>query len=241
MVEIFQYPVEKNFNTPSHRSAPQRTASHRIAMSKPVVCIVAALLPQMGIGYRGGLPWRLRKEMQYFRQVTASTFDPAACNAVVMGRRTWESIPPKFRPLRDRINVVLTTACEAPFVRRDHDLYESRDLSTAIAALQDMPHCERIYIIGGAQLYAQARELASHWLVTKIHCHDPPDSVPTDTFLPDLSHCSLQPSHRLAQFLPPAVLLPPLETRGDLDSDPQHYTTEHRFTYWYTLYVLRPA
>lgn len=205
-------------------------------MSKPVVCIVAALMPQMGIGYRGALPWRLRKEMQYFREVTTSTFDPSASNAVVMGRRTWESIPARFRPLRDRINVVLTTACDAPFVNREHNLYESCDLSSAIAALQAMPHCERIYVIGGAQLYAQARHLASHWLVTKIYCQDP-DAVPIDTFLPDLSPCLLQSSDTLSQFLPKTVLLPPLDTRDQLDTDPRHYTTEQQFTYWYGLYT----
>ena len=46
--------------------------------------------------------------MSYFREVTTATEDPGKQNGVVMGRRTWESIPPKFRPLNGRTNIVLT-------------------------------------------------------------------------------------------------------------------------------------
>jgi dihydrofolate reductase len=53
------------------------------------------------------MPWRLSKDMQYFKNVT-STAPEGKRNAVIMGRKTWESIPVKFRPLTDRINVVIT-------------------------------------------------------------------------------------------------------------------------------------
>ena len=46
--------------------------------------------------------------MAYFKELTSRTADPAKQNAVIMGRKTWESIPPKFRPLAGRLNIVLT-------------------------------------------------------------------------------------------------------------------------------------
>ena len=70
--------------------------------------IVAACGKSLGIGNNGQLPWRLRKEMKHFASLTSTTKDPNLCNAVIMGRKTWESIPVKFRPLKNRLNVILS-------------------------------------------------------------------------------------------------------------------------------------
>ncbi|KIW80244.1 hypothetical protein Z517_06859 [Fonsecaea pedrosoi CBS 271.37] len=101
---------------------------------KPIYVIVAtALNPPMGIGLKGQLPWPpIRADMAFFKNVTshvapevtkvgssqsepssssssaATTAGPRTLNAVVMGRKTWESIPPKFRPLAGRLNVIIT-------------------------------------------------------------------------------------------------------------------------------------
>ena len=56
----------------------------------------------------GSLPWNLPGDLRYFKELTSRTTDPAKRNAVIMGRKTWESIPPKFRPLPGRVNVVLS-------------------------------------------------------------------------------------------------------------------------------------
>ncbi|GAV54971.1 hypothetical protein ZYGR_0AS02940 [Zygosaccharomyces rouxii] len=202
-------------------------------MEKPIVCIVAALCPQMGIGYRGGLPWKLSQEMKYFRQVTSSTFAQGKSNAVIMGRRTWESIPARFRPLKGRINVVLSR--HFPSFQRDDDRFLSNDLSEAIRSLQNFP-VERIYIIGGAQLYTESIDVATHWLVTKLHfqSHDQQQPPPVDTFLPRLTHHSEASPEQLAEFLPTQVELPPLQT---LQYGKHHYSMQDNYTYWYTLYA----
>ena len=75
--------------------------------------IVAACKQTHGIGMGGQLPWSLRGDMQFFKQLTRSTQDPLKRNAVVMGRKTWQSIPERFRPLDDRLNVVLSRNTEA--------------------------------------------------------------------------------------------------------------------------------
>lgn len=81
--------------------------------------LIAALSPSNGLGVSGGLAWSLKGEMAYFRKATSFVPLPSHSaagaetkgkgkNAVIMGRNTWESIPPKFRPLKGRINVVVS-------------------------------------------------------------------------------------------------------------------------------------
>lgn len=68
--------------------------------------IVAATVAN-GIGQNARLPWRLPREMAYFARVTSDAPE-GTMNAVVMGRNTWESIPNKFRPLKERVNIVVS-------------------------------------------------------------------------------------------------------------------------------------
>lgn len=180
---------------------------------KPVVSIVAALVPEYGIGYNGTLPWKLRKEMQYFKKITTTTLDPSKKNAVIMGRKTWESIPPKFRPLPERLNVVIsskypdtwnllentgsTTSCSSAA----DTVIKYNNLQQSIANLQKMNDVERIYIIGGAQVYNATFDLATHLLITEIQMADKPNEhgdneslainqnipPPMDTFLDAIS------------------------------------------------------
>ncbi|KIW62961.1 hypothetical protein PV04_09845 [Phialophora macrospora] len=84
---------------------------------KPIYIIVATSLnPPMGIGYKGKLPWPgIKADMAFFKQLTShvpveeeSATRPRPINAVVMGRKTWDSIPPRFRPLAGRLNVIIT-------------------------------------------------------------------------------------------------------------------------------------
>ena len=70
--------------------------------------MVVAATRALGIGKDGKLPWHLPGEMAFFKELTSKTSDAGKHNAVVMGRRTWESLPPKFRPLPGRLNVVLS-------------------------------------------------------------------------------------------------------------------------------------
>ena len=106
------------------------------------------------IGKNGDLPWHLPEDLAHFKRTTLG-------QAVVMGRVTWESIPDKFRPLPGRRNVV---------VSRQTDYAATG--ATVVNALQDalalFPADEVVWLIGGAQLYAQALLLASQVVVTEI-------------------------------------------------------------------------
>jgi len=77
--------------------------------------LIVAATSTNGIGKGGQLPWRLPKEMAYFAKVTSAAPE-GKTNAVIMGRNTWESIPPKFKPLQRRTNIVLSR-------NKDLDLY----------------------------------------------------------------------------------------------------------------------
>lgn len=107
----------------TYKSQDQPSASFCLAehqrqkMGKLKLATVAAMTLTNGVGKDGGLPWRLKGEMAYFRNVTSYVPDDeqrqGARNAVIMGRKTWASIPPKFRPLPGRVNIVISRASSA--------------------------------------------------------------------------------------------------------------------------------
>ena len=61
--------------------------------------VVVAATKELGIGLNGQIPWSLPPDLKYFRRLTSETLQESKRNAVVMGRRTWESLPSKFKPL----------------------------------------------------------------------------------------------------------------------------------------------
>lgn len=106
------------------------------------------------IGRAGTLPWHLPEDMAHFKQVTAGC-------PVIMGRKTWDSLPPRFRPLPGRTNIVVTRQphWQAPGALR------AASLSEAIALCADEPQA---WVIGGAEIYAQAMPLADSAEITEI-------------------------------------------------------------------------
>lgn len=66
--------------------------------------IVVAASSSLGIGKGGDLPWKLAEDMAFFKTLTSVVTSPGTKNAVIMGRKTWQSIPKKFRPLNGRLN-----------------------------------------------------------------------------------------------------------------------------------------
>eukprot|EP01031_Cornospumella_fuschlensis_P034236 gene34235-41442_t len=124
-------------------------------MSRGVSLVVAVHYPSLGIGYKGGLPWRIAEDMKFFQKVTSSTETTGTQNAVIMGRKTWESIPEKFRPLKDRLNVVLTSNCEATFPA---GVLSASTLQEALQKAQNKDlnggvDVNKLMVIGGAALF----------------------------------------------------------------------------------------
>lgn len=95
----------------SSSSALKTIMAEDMSASPPIsLTIIAAVTRRNGLGVNGILPWKLPKEMAHFRKATSSTgsSSESARNAVIMGRKTWESIPIKFRPLKGRVNIVIS-------------------------------------------------------------------------------------------------------------------------------------
>ncbi|KAK2461933.1 hypothetical protein APHAL10511_006396 [Amanita phalloides] len=113
--------------------------------------IIVAATKSNGIGQNSRLPWRLAKEMKYFARVT-SNVQEGMVNVVVMGRNTWESIPQKFRPLANRMNIIISR-------RDDYDLGASEahrepDLTSTLVRIENAgQQIHRVFVIGGAMLY----------------------------------------------------------------------------------------
>ncbi len=106
------------------------------------------------IGRGGDMPWHLPEDLAHFKRVTLG-------QPVIMGRKTWDSIPARFRPLPGRDNWVITrqTDWHSPGARVAHSLPE---------ALAQLPEDSLPWVMGGGEIYAQALPLANHAVVTEI-------------------------------------------------------------------------
>ncbi len=120
--------------------------------------LVVAADRERGIAKGGMIPWRLPSDMRYFKKLTRETRDPECQNAVLMGRKTWESLPDSARPLRGRINVVLSREQR---LQLPVGVWHARSFDAALAALGDpvvTAEVENIFVIGGAEIYATAMQ-----------------------------------------------------------------------------------
>ncbi|MEI7512612.1 MAG: dihydrofolate reductase [Candidatus Uhrbacteria bacterium] len=119
-----------------------------------MIAIISAVAKDGCIGKNGKLPWDLPEDLKRFRDLTAG-------KVVIMGQRTWESLPEKFRPLPNRTNVVITQEQNYP-VPEGVRIFSN--LPDATAAFTD----QQIMMIGGARIYAEAINFADELFITHI-------------------------------------------------------------------------
>ncbi|KAG2397917.1 Bifunctional dihydrofolate reductase-thymidylate synthase [Vigna angularis] len=137
----------------------------------------------MGISKDGKLPWTLPTDLKFFDEITTITSDPGKKNAVVMGRKTWESIPPEDRPLPGRLNVVLTRSGSFDIATAENVII-CGSVSSAMELLAASPYClsiEKVFLTGGGEIFREALNVpgceAAH--ITEIEA-----SIECDTFMP---------------------------------------------------------
>lgn len=130
--------------------------------------LIAAVAKNGCIGKDGRLPWRIPEDLKRFKMLTTG-------HTVLMGRKTWESIPEKFRPLPDRTNIVLTkqTDYDLPV---DVERFDS--LEKALAAHQFE---EDVFVIGGARIYEQTMGAADRLMITEVD-----QTIEGDAFFPKI-------------------------------------------------------
>ena len=125
-------------------------------MNAPRICLILARARNGVIGRDNALPWRLPEDMTHFRELTMG-------HPVLMGRKTWESLPPKFRPLPGRRNLVLTR--DADWSADGAERFDSVDAAVAACAAAG---ANQLWVIGGAQVYAASVPYAQRVAVTEI-------------------------------------------------------------------------
>lgn len=132
-----------------------------------MISLIAALAKNRAIGKDGQLLWHLPEDMRHFRETTRG-------KPVIMGRKTWESLPDSFRPLPGRHNIVVSRnpAYLAPG-------------ATLVGSLENAIHAvgetAEVFVIGGAELYRQALPVAGRLYLTEIA-----QDFEGDAFFPDV-------------------------------------------------------
>ena len=143
--------------------------------------IMVAMDEQQGIGKGGTLPWHIPGDLKYFKNLTTKTKLLDKKNVVIMGRKTWESLPQNFRPLVSRINIVLTR--NKKFLL-PVGVIGAQDFDEAFHILEEKEiknQWESIFVIGGEQIFNEAiKKPACH----KIYVTHILGSFQCDTFFP---------------------------------------------------------
>jgi len=133
-------------------------------MSRPELILIAAVARNRVIGRENTLPWRLKGDLQHFKRTTLGC-------PVIMGRKTWESLG---RPLPGRQNIVITRNI-------DYQAAGATVVDGIEAALSAAGEVDKVFLIGGAQLYAQAMTAADRLILTEVQA-----DVEGDAWFPEV-------------------------------------------------------
>lgn len=128
-------------------------------MKNKKIILIAAHDRNHVIGYQGKMPWHFPDDLKHFKEMTEG-------HTVIMGRKTFESIG---KALPNRQNIILT--------HQTHNSIEGCQTAKSLTEAIEMAVSELIYIIGGAQIYAQAIELADSLILTEIDAEFKGDAV----------------------------------------------------------------
>jgi dihydrofolate reductase len=125
------------------------------------------------IGLNGKMPWHLPEDLAHFKKTTLG-------HPVIMGRKTWDSLPAKFRPLPGRMNLVISSNAATRENLKKIGTYPAQNLREALS-ICEQSGSQEVWVIGGAQIYAQALPMAQRAVITQIDAE-----FEGDAFAPDL-------------------------------------------------------
>jgi dihydrofolate reductase len=189
-----------------------------------ISCIVATDL-DFNIGKDNGLPWRhMKEDMQFFTKITTAGHNPA----VVMGRNTWEGLPERHRPLKNRINIVVSTTLEQH--GEGYFVVGTPGEAVTMAKRLGVDNC---WCIGGGQLYSAMAPLSGEFYVTTVEehfegCDTKLDKSLLDNFvLTDLVQCGEGDSYkyRIDRYTrAPRLLSPRIALQRPIETHFQHST-----------------
>jgi len=128
--------------------------------------LIVAISENNIIGNKGVIPWRIKEDLTRFKEMTLN-------HPVIMGRKTYESIPEKFRPLPQRKNIILSKSFQ-----NENGIYIARNLEEAL----NLTDNQDSYIIGGREVYNLFLPLATNLEITRVH-----ENYEGDTFFPEIN------------------------------------------------------
>lgn len=140
-------------------------------MTNSCISIIVAHSNNMAIGKANSLLWRLPDDLKRFKELTSG-------HPVIMGRKTWESIPEKFRPLQNRTNIVITRDLNYSA----NGAVVASSIKKALEEASESVGFEEIFVIGGAEIYKETLPLANRLYITKVDT-----DVEGDAFFPEYS------------------------------------------------------
>jgi dihydrofolate reductase len=146
--------------------------------ARPTLVLIAAVDRQRAIGRGGALLWHEAEDQRHFRRVTMGC-------PVIMGRKTWDSLPARFRPLPGRRNLVVTR--DAAWRAEGALPVPSLDAALALAA-----GAARVFVIGGGELYTLALPRADELILTEVDAR----FEDADTFFPAIDRAAFTESAR---------------------------------------------
>lgn len=149
--------------------------------------IIVAYDENRGIGKDGNIPWHIPEDTKLFKETTLN-------HIVIMGRKTWDSLPERFRPLPHRMNMVVTrNHYEPPCFYDPKKPYMATSLEGAIEVCSSVSEHGEIFIIGGAQIYKEALEKD---LVDRIFASEVKGVFDADVFFPDIKNMGWKPQDK---------------------------------------------
>lgn len=145
-------------------------------MSQLLTSIIVAVDSKGGIAKDGEIPWYVPNDLKQFKNITTKTYGQNTMNVLIMGRNTWEGIPAKFRPLKDRITIVISTTMTLDHLDNatGSPVFLARSFNDALDICKNLgDQKEKIFICGGYGIYKEAleRNIVDTVYMTKIK-HD---------------------------------------------------------------------
>ena len=137
--------------------------------------IIAAVDDKGGLAKNGQMPWQLPSELKYFKAITIGT----GHNAIIMGRKTWQALPEKNKPLKNRLNVILSRQDNLSLPKR---VIQFSSLDQALNTLKQK-NLDRIFVIGGGEVF---KEAVNHKSCSNIYLTKISQNFNCDIFMPKI-------------------------------------------------------
>jgi dihydrofolate reductase len=147
-----------------------------------IISLIAAVSKNRVIGRNNDLPWKLPDDMKYFMQTTKG-------HPVIMGRKNFDSLPEKFKPLKDRTNIVLT---RNKTLVQGYNVQVVDSMKDALQIAATEPLDNEVFVIGGAQIYALALPQADRLYITEIDA-----IIAGDTYFPEFDKTQWKEASRI--------------------------------------------